>query len=280
MPESTDQGRGTSQRLRMRPPPIKNGWALIVIAVSLVIFMVLAIWFTSSWRQDEESRFTDTEVMHKLAARMQARWPQVPGPPAVYREQAQQAIRLGDTERAQLRTTMSLALDPEDLDAWVQLVILCAEQDCPAGSIDVAESGAILLEVSGSRPEHPQLPVAMGWMALRGGDPARALRSVGTQPRSLSARLLRLRALGEAATPADGEAVLELAPAHGPICRWTAQRVLGEGRAGQAQEILAACVKAGADAETGEMLVHLAQEATAEPRGKAPKRLDSTTVAP
>jgi hypothetical protein len=253
---------------------------LIVIAVSLVIFMVLAIWFTSNWSKDDETMFTDTEVMHKLAVRMRARWPQVPGPPAVYREQAQQASRLGDTERAQRRTTMSLALDPEDLDGWVRLVILCAEGGRTECALDVAESGAVLLEISALRPDHPELSVALGWLALRKGDPARALRSVGTKPRSLTARLLRLRALGEAATLTDGEAVLELAPAHGPACRWTAQQALGKGRAGRSREILASCVKAGADAETGEMLVNLAQEASAEPRGKGPETLDSTAVGP
>jgi hypothetical protein len=264
----------------MRPPPIRNGWALIVIAVSLVIFMVLAIWFTSSWRGDDEARLTDTEVMHKLAVRMRAQWPQVPGPPAVYREQARRAIRLGDAERARRRTTMSLALDPEDLDGWVRLVILCAEGDHVECPLDAAESGAILLEISAIRPNHPQLSVALGWLALRNGNPARALRSVGTQPRSLTARLLRLRALGEAATLTDGEAVLELAPAHGPACRWTAQRALSEGRAGRSREILDSCVKAGADAETGEMRVRLAEEASAEPGGKGPKTLDSTPVSP
>jgi len=282
--ESSDQGRTPVTRQRMRPPPIKNGWPLIVLAVSIVIFMALTLWWTSwwtpGWRGDTEAKLTDTEVMHKLATRMRIQWPQVPGPPTVYQQQAEKAVRTGDSIRAHQRTTMSLALDPEDMDGWIRLVILGARLEAPDAALSVEESAAVLLEVSKLHPEHPELPVAMGWIALRKGETERALSSVGTQPRGLEARLLRLRALGAQATLTDGEAVLEIAPAHGAVCRWTAKRALEDGLERRARAILVHCIKSGADAETGEMLARLPSDAPAVPAENGGETLDSITSVP
>lgn len=280
MSESSDQGRTAATRRRMRPPPIKNGWALIVIAVTVVIFMALTLWWTSwwnpGWRGDTEAKITDTEVMHTLAIRMRTQWPQVPGPPAVYRNQALDAIGRGDIIRAHQRTTMALALSPDHVDDWVRLVVLCAQDEALPLALSTEESSAVLLEVSALQSDHPGLPVAMGWLSLRRGETQRALTSVGTQPRGLDARLLRLRALGTTATLTDGESVLELAPAHGPVCRWTAQQALAGGLRGRAHGILAACVTAGADSETGEMLAKLPLDAPVVPPENGSKTLDST----
>ena len=268
----------------MRPPPIKNGWALIVIAVAFVIFMALTLWWTSWWASGgadgTEAKITDTEVIHKLAVRMRAQWPQVPGPPGAYRQQAEEAARTGDISRAHQRTTMALALDPDDLDGWVRLVLLCSRMEASKTALSVEESGVVLLEVSTLQPDHPDLPVAMGWVAYRKGETQRALSSVGTQPRGLEGRLLRLRALGSHATLTDGEAVLEIAPAHGPVCRWTAKRALDDGLTSRARALLADCVRSGADAETGEMLAQLPPDGPVAPAENGGKTLDSTTLAP
>ena len=116
--ETGDQERIMVTRQRMRPPPIKNGWALIVIAVTCVIFMALTLWWTTWWsserRSGADARLTDTEVMHQLATRLRTQWPQVPGPPDVYEKQAAAAVGLGDVQQAHRRTTMSLALSPDD----------------------------------------------------------------------------------------------------------------------------------------------------------------------
>ena len=279
MSESPDQSRVSATRQRMRPPPVRNGWALIVIAVSLVIFMALTLWWTSDWTPDGEARITDREVMHQLSKRMRQEWPQVPGPPDVYRTQAQRASSLGDVARAHQRHVMALALDPDHLDSWVALVSLSAQRE-GEGVLTAEESSAVLLEVSALAPDHPGLSVAMGWVALAQGDAARALSSAGDHPKNLAGRLLRLQALGESATLTDGEAVLELAPAHGPTCRWTASKAFDDGLVQRAIDLLMRCVQAGADKETGEMLAQMSQKGASKSGENTPKTLDSTPSAP
>jgi len=279
VPETQDQDRSSLSRRRMRPAPIKNGWALIVIAVALVIFMVLTIWFTTVAEVQSEARITDREVIHRIADRLRQQWPQVPGPPHAYLDQSRRAFELGDLGRSHQRTTMALALDADSVDAWLLLVIIESHGEGPATALSLEEAGAVLLEVGDLRPDHPLLPVAMGFLALRNGDNERALSSVGTQPKGVAARLLRLRALGEKATIGDGQAVLEAAQAHGPACRWTASRALEDGRSDLARAVLLACVKAGADTETGEMLAQLLPLAPSEAAKIESKTLDSMPAA-
>jgi len=281
--ESGDQGRTFISRQRMRPPPIKNGWALIVTAVAVVIFIALTLWFTSSTTGQTTARVTDREVIHRLALDLKGDWAQVPGPAHLYVSQAQDSYLRGDQGRALQRIAMSLALDSDNLDAWLQLVILSAATPAARDAISIEQGGAVLLEVGTLRPNHPDLPVAMGWQALREGDPARALSSVGIQPRRLGGRLLRLQALGEDASLADGQAVLAMAPAHGPTCRWTASAALGADQAHTARAVLDACVLAGAGAQTVEMRDEMG-EVTPPIKGptkheNGSRTLDSTHVA-
>gem|GEM_PF-4165437 len=279
MPEGGQHGWMWVTRQRMRPPPIKNGWMVIVIAVSLVIFMAVTLWFTGGSGSPDGERISDREVIHQLSTRLQARWPQVPGPPAVYVQQARQSYQQGDSLRALQRRTMALALSPNDIDGWLWMVILSSEVGAPEG-LDPDESAAVILEVGKIEPNHPLMGVAMGWLAHRQSDTKRALSSVGTQPRTLPGRWLRLRVLGPEAVLADGQAVLELAPAHGGACRWTAKRALDSGRSAVASDVLARCVAAGADVETAGMWRQVQSMGETSPTENGPKTLDSSALAP
>jgi hypothetical protein len=264
----------------MRPPPVKNAWAWIVIAVSLVMFMAITVWLGAGGGDRGEPQITDNETMHRLAQRARSKWPQVPGPPEVYREQARAAMAKGDWSRAQQRTSMALALSPDDLDDWVVLVRLSAQAGLGQEVLSPEESTLVLLEATAIQPDHVGLPLALGWLSLRKGDATAALRSAGEHPRGLGARLLRLKALGESATVSDGESVLEVAAAHGPVCRWTADRALSVGLGSRAHRILQDCVKSGADAETRQMLTEVVMQREPMSAEITPETLDSTPSSP
>jgi len=64
------------------------------------------------------------------------------------------------------------------------------------------------------------------------------------------------------------------------VCRWTAQHAIDDGLRQRAQEMLTRCVKAGADAQTGEMLSEMVASPAAQAGENGSETLDSTPSAP
>ncbi len=239
------------RRSRPRPGPPKTGWILVVTTVAVVIFIGITIWSVGTWGLGGVSRPSDTEVVHGLVVDWQERYAQAPGPPSRYRAEADAALREGRWKVAHERLTMALALDPDDLDALYQLVILSGRH--PEGEfLDAATQDGLLEVLHDTAGEHRLLPAAAAWVLLSREDPMGALASAGESPKTLAARQARLRALGVLSQPAleAAEAVLEFDPGDREACTIAGRELLASGRPWRVGPLLERCsssAREGAD---------------------------------
>ena len=162
-------------RQRMRPPKPRTGWALVVLAVAVVLLFGLGLWVAVPW-QTEPLRPSDREVVHELAQAYLAKHPSVRGPPEAYREEARR-IEHAVPRTAAERLTRALALDPDDVSAWLHLVVLSSRSQAvqELGPIQAREVVAAILE---TRPEATLLPAAQAWLQIQAECPGAARRGV------------------------------------------------------------------------------------------------------
>lgn len=233
-------------RNRMRPPRPRSGWPLVVLAVAVVLLFGIALWVAVPW-QTRAVDPSDFEAVHALSQRFAARHPSVPGPPERYRTEAR-AEELDAPRTAAERLTRALALDPDDAEAWLHLVVLSARSQA-VPELGPNDAQAVVDAVARTRSSAPLLPAARAWLHLQRDDPAAALGVLGepTDEEPVDARWARLRATF--ATGGDLRAAARhlraAAPAHPEGCEAASRTALSAGDLYEAEATATACLRAG-----------------------------------
>jgi len=137
-------------------------WAWIVLAVGLVLCMVITLWVVQAGKTTVVS-FSDQEVVHTVAVRFSDRWSQAPGPPNDYRSQALKAVQSGDLPEAIRLTSMTLALDPNSVGDWLQMICLsCLKPGAPfALTVDERHGLLVAMENLESPPNRIESALAL-----------------------------------------------------------------------------------------------------------------------
>ncbi len=167
----------------MRPGTPRSGWAIIVLAVVLIIFFGLAAWVSLPRNPAQGQRPMDHEAVFAVVTGFQERWPSLPGPPERHRQAAADAGP-GRPAAAAEELAKAASLDGNDADTLLQLVILAAREPSVTllGPVQAQEMVAALAETAPS----DLLPAARAWQALQRGEPEAALAALG--PEDASAR--------------------------------------------------------------------------------------------
>jgi len=210
-----------------------------VITVAVVMLIGLLSWYGSPAARTTLRRPTDHEAVHQLAERWRARWPQVPGPAERYLDDALLADLEDRPQEAARRTTMALALAPNDVPALLRLVIRSARVPS-ASPLTRDEADAILMVVEQVAPEAPLREAAIGWRALARGE---AVPAEGLGDAVLEASWLRMRqALDAGADPGGpARALIEISPGHVEACDVYARALLRRGELRDAAAVISAC---------------------------------------
>lgn len=231
----------SSVRQRMRPVPVGGGWALVVVATVVVVVFGLGTWVGLAPLDVVLSAPSDHESVHAVGERLRARWPQVPGPPERYVLEARSLQRGGDASGAARRLAMAIALEPDHVEALLQLSILDARGDA-GGLLLGGEADALVAAVESTRPDAALLPAALAWRALGAGQPERVSLDEGAaEPELLWARLRASRALG-LSEGRDARALLEVWPGHPEACEDGAREALRAGDLFEAERLAASCL--------------------------------------
>ena len=127
MDEKHERSEKNTTGRSLRPKSAGHVWAWIVLAVGTVLCMTITLWVVEAG-DTTVVEFSDREIVHRVAGRLQARWPQAPGPPEAYREEAQHHMSTGEIGEALRLMSMSLALDPDDVDSWVEMICMSCIQ--------------------------------------------------------------------------------------------------------------------------------------------------------
>lgn len=241
---------------RMRPEPTLNMWILVVVTVTVVIFLGLIAWYGRFPSFFPIEKPTDRESIHQLAQGWSAQWPQVAGPAQAHRDRAQAALLASDDPEAIKELTRALALEPDNIDALLMLVL--ASQSGAAGALTPEQQEDVREVVDELEPSHPLVPVVAAWTATEG--PQAALAALGAPPDpplGALVRMMTLRAEQQDASDAAA-AVREVAPGHPIACELVARRQIDRSQAAGALEVLGECAEAGA---TGAALDRLRADA-------------------
>jgi hypothetical protein len=230
---------------RMRPRPAGNGWALVVVATVVVILLGLGTWVGLSPLQTLLSSPSDHEAVHAVAARMRARWPQAPGPPERYLDEAAAAVRAGDGTAAARKLGMAIALDANQTEALLALTILDA-RGASDGLLQGGEADAVVGALSEAAPDARLLPAAQAWRLLAGGQGADVESLLGPLAADEPEEQLWARVRGQRAAGlpegAAARALLRAWPGHPEACEDGAREALRAGELAEAEALAGPCL--------------------------------------
>jgi hypothetical protein len=148
-----------------RPKAPGHVWAWIVIAVCTVIFFSITLWVVVGG-PSEVTTLSGHDRVHQLARPWVERWAQVPGPPSTYNAAATAAVGRGDFADAFRLTSMSLALDADQVDVWARMVCLSAVDSSNPYAIGRAERDPLLGLLGGAGGGEHVLAVATEWSSM------------------------------------------------------------------------------------------------------------------
>ena len=246
MSETHEEARSVSTtKARMRPRPPGSGWALVIVATVVVILFGIGTWIGLSPLQALLSSPSDHEAVHTVTARMRARWPQVPGPPSRYVEEASRAIRVGEGRAAARKLGMAVALDPDHTEALLLLTILDARGEAD-GLLDPGEAAGLVSALRAVEAEAPLLSAAAAWRDVAAGNPGAVEAAFGPVGESEAEELLwaRLRASRDLGAPegAAARALLASWPGHPEACEDGAREALRQQDLAEAEALALGCL--------------------------------------
>ncbi|MGB0640730.1 MAG: hypothetical protein ACPGTU_15435 [Myxococcota bacterium] len=264
MVESSERGSKPVTGRNFRPRSIGHVWAWIVIATCSVIFLSITMWVVSFQRGSNDA-LVDKEVVHRLAERMVERWPQVPGPSTRYASEAKKAMAKGSGVEAARWSTKALALDPNDAESWILLIVASSQLGFPNPILSNTESASILSAIEETSGPSFSLSIARSWLALhRGETPKDVVVPDGEVP-TLESLLLQWRISGDAASKQTIEDILLIAPGHKRACSARVEMARSVGDEGDEKKWVATCSAAGVELDVTK---------------SHSETLDSTTVSP
>jgi len=221
---------------RHRPRPASSGPVLVVLTVCVVAFIGITLYVVAGGR--------DVGRVERLAADWAVLHPQIPGPPAEYRDNALSMLRRGDREKAAEWAVMALALEPADVDA--RLVLLVAGPAAGDRALSPADARALWAAVAEVAPVHPMLAAAEAQVLIAEGADAAAVDAVlDGRPEAEAAWLRMERALAAGALPEKGSGAVFAAARHEAGCGRVVQERWNRGDLAGAEADARACSAAG-----------------------------------
>lgn len=242
-PSSSSEHRALQARLeRHRPRPASSGPVLVVLTVLVVAFIGITLYVVAGGR--------DGGRVQRLQESWVLRHPQIPGPPAEYRENALAMLRRGDRAKAAEWAVMALALDPADVDA--RLVLLVAGPDAGDRALAAADARALVSAVAEAAPAHPMLAAAEARVLAAEGAPDAEIAAVLEGRPDAEAAYLRLeRALAAGVLPERGLGAIFAVARHEAGCSRLIQERWNRGDLAGAEVDARACAAAGVGAAVG-----------------------------
>ena len=105
--------------------------------------MSITLWVVVSGKTVVE-RLGDRDVVHRVVSEWQDRWSQAPGPPSLYSEQATDAVRRGELQRAAERLSMALSIEPNQASDWARMICLSTVRPSLGFTLSPSEIDEIL----------------------------------------------------------------------------------------------------------------------------------------
>ena len=165
MEEIPDRGSKPVTGRDLRPKAPGHVWAWIVIAVCTVIFICITLWVVVGGRT-EVTTLSGHDRVHQLAQPWVERWAQAPGPPSTYNAAATAAVGRGDIADAFRLTSMSLALDADQVTAWARMVCLSAADSSNTYAIARSDRDPLLQVLGGDSDGEHVVAVATEWSSM------------------------------------------------------------------------------------------------------------------
>ncbi len=149
-----------------------------------VIFLSIALWVVVAGRSEIHT-LVGVERVHRIVQPWVERWSQSPGPPRVYNEQAFRSAIAGDVDEAARLTSMSLALDPEQVGIWARMVCLSSVVVPGPYTIEKLELDPLIQLLQGTELEPDAVALASQWSSVEYG-----LGGSGAEPHEFLHRCL------------------------------------------------------------------------------------------
>jgi hypothetical protein len=222
------------------------------------------MWVVSTGRTIHDD-LADKEVVHSVAERMAERWPQIPGPPSRYANEAKEAMLKGSFVEAARWSTKALALNPNDAESWILLVVASSQPGFERPILSDTDSVSILNAIEDTSGDSFSLQTAHAWLELRrGGMPEKPVVPDG-QFETVESLLLQLQIVGHSARKAVIEDILVIAPGHKLACSTRITIARAEGDKSEEKKWVDRCLEAGVELDV---------------RKSHGETLDSTTASP
>ncbi len=149
-------------RRSFRPPPLGHAWAWIIIAVSVVIMTSITLWVVVSGKTTV-SGLAGRDAVHQVTKEWRERWSQVPGPPTVYVQEAENDVLNRDFDAAARRMSMALALNANRLEDWARMVCLSAIEPTPRFAMSDSQIRTIMPILEEMKVESEGMRMARSW---------------------------------------------------------------------------------------------------------------------